>query len=38
VANRWGEMLPFSTDQKLRLLAEMDPLQRLQLVAEWVGN
>jgi hypothetical protein len=31
-------MLPFSTDQKLRLLAEMDPLQRLRLVAEWVGN
>lgn len=38
VANRWAEMLPFSTDQKLRLLAEMDPLERLRLVAEWVGN
>ena len=38
VANRWAEMLPFSTDQKLRLLAEMDPLERLRLVAELVGN
>jgi len=38
VANRWAEMLPFSTEEKLRLLAEMDPLERLQLVSQWVGN
>lgn len=38
VANRWAELLPFSTEDKLRLLAEMDPLQRLQLVSQWVGS
>ena len=38
VANRWAEMLPFSTEKKLQLLAEMDPLERLRLVGEWVGN
>jgi len=38
VANRWAEMLPFSTEDKLRLLAEMDPLERLQLVSQWVGS
>ncbi len=38
VANRWAEMLPFSTEKKLRLLAERDPLERLRLVADWVGN
>ncbi len=38
VANRWAEMLPFSTEKKMRLLPEMDPLERLRLVAEWVGN
>jgi hypothetical protein len=31
-------MLPFSTEKKLRLLAEIDPLERLRRVAEWVGN
>ncbi|NBX05152.1 MAG: hypothetical protein EBR18_03440, partial [Betaproteobacteria bacterium] len=34
----WAELLPFSTEDKLRLLAEMDPLQRLQLVSQWVGS
>lgn len=38
VANRWAEMLPFTTDKKLRLLAEPDPLERLRLVGVWVGS
>ena len=38
VANRWAEMLPFPTEKKLRLLAEIDPLERLRRVADWVGN
>lgn len=38
VANRWAEMLPFSSEKKMRLLSELDPMERLRLVADWVGN
>ncbi len=33
VANRWAELLPFSPQNKLVLLMEKDPLQRLEKIA-----
>lgn len=36
VANRWTELLPIPTDIKQRLLAELDPIQRLHQIAGFV--
>ena len=38
VANRWAELLPLPTEEKLALLAEMDPLARLERVAQALGT
>ena len=38
VANRWAELLPLPTEEKLALLAEMDPLARLDQVAQTLGT
>jgi uncharacterized protein len=38
VADRWAEVLPLSTLQKLVLLEEDDPLARLAQVAAWSGR
>jgi Lon protease-like protein len=35
VANRWAEVLPLETDEKLELLGLEDPLLRLARVAAW---
>ena len=34
VANRWAELLPLSTDEKLRLLVLDNPLLRLELIQD----
>lgn len=36
VANRWTELLPLSADDKQQLLAEQDPVQRLQRIARFI--
>ena len=36
VANRWTELLPIPSDAKQQLLAEQDPVKRLQQVARFV--
>jgi hypothetical protein len=38
VANRWAELLPLSAEEKLELLAEVDPLVRLSAVAKYLGT
>jgi Lon protease-like protein len=38
VANRWAELLPLTADEKLALLAEVDPLARLEQVARYMGT
>lgn len=37
VANRWSEILPLSSGQRLAQLEERDPLARLERVVEWLG-
>ncbi|MDH4480951.1 MAG: LON peptidase substrate-binding domain-containing protein [Rhodoferax sp.] len=37
VANRWAELLPLTVDEKLTLLAEVDPQVRLAEVAQYMG-
>lgn len=37
VANRWTELLPISADDKQQLLAEQDPVQRLQRIARFIN-
>jgi hypothetical protein len=36
VANRWADILPLPTDEKVRLLAEPDPIRRLERVSTWL--
>lgn len=36
VANRWGELLPWPLCDKQALMAQADPLQRLQRVQDWL--
>ena len=38
VANRWAELLPLTADEKLALLAEVDPLARLEQVGQYLGT
>ena len=38
VANRWAELLPLPTEEKLALLAEPDPLARLARVSLTLGT
>jgi Lon protease-like protein len=36
VANRWADLLPLRAAEKTELLAEADPLARLQRVSHWI--
>ena len=38
VANRWAELLPLTAQEKLALLAEADPLARLEQVGQYLGT
>jgi Lon protease-like protein len=38
VANRWAELLPLAAEEKVALLAEMDPLARLTQVGQYLGT
>ena len=37
VANRWAELLPLNAEEKLALLAEVDPQVRLEQVGRYLG-
>lgn len=36
VANRWADLLPLPAEDKTSLLAEPDPVKRLQHISEWL--
>jgi Lon protease-like protein len=38
VANRWAELLPLPAEEKLALLAEPNPLMRLNKVGQYLGT
>ena len=36
VSDRWASLLPVSAEQKVELLAELDPVKRLEILSRWI--
>jgi Lon protease-like protein len=36
VSDRWASLLPLSAEQKVELLAERDPVKRLEILSRWI--
>lgn len=37
VANQWAMLLPLNTFEKIALLQQSDPLERLKMISNWLG-